>query len=52
MITNKEVKIKIPNEFKSEYIEAELNKMGFDVLRWAITESDGEYYTLNLAVVE
>ncbi len=52
MITTKEFKVKIPKEFTSEYIETELKKAGFDVLRWAITDFDSEYYTLSLAVVE
>ena len=52
MITNKEVIIKIPEEFTSEYIESKLSDMGFDVLRWAITKVDGEYYTVNIAIVE
>ena len=52
MITNKEVKIKIPAKLTSNYIENELKNMGFDVLRWAITESDSEYYSVNIAVVE
>ena len=51
MIINKEVKIKIPDEFTSEYIEQELKNMGYDVLRWAITDFDNEYYTVNIAVV-
>ena len=52
MITTKEVRIKIPDELTSEYIETELKNMGFDVLRWAITDFDEKYYTLDLAVVE
>ncbi len=52
MITTKEVKVKVPEEFTSKYIENELKKMGLDVLRWAITDFDDEYYTLNLAVVK
>ena len=52
MITTKEVKIKIPSDFTSEYFETELKNMGFDVLRWAVTQTDGKYYTLNIAIVE
>lgn len=52
MISTKEVKIKIPENLTDEYIENELKSMGLDVLRWAITNFDDEYYTLNLAVVE
>ncbi len=52
MITTKEVKIKIPEDFSSEYVEAELKKMNLDVLRWALTDFDKDYYTISLAVVE
>ncbi|MCD7779715.1 MAG: hypothetical protein LUH05_03470 [Candidatus Gastranaerophilales bacterium] len=52
MIKTKEFKVKIPKEFTSEYIENELKNSGLDVLRWAITDFDSEYYTLNLAIVE
>ncbi|MCD7739788.1 MAG: hypothetical protein LUH11_00360 [Candidatus Gastranaerophilales bacterium] len=52
MITTKDVKIKIPEEFTSEYVEDELKKMGLDVLRWAITDFDKEFYTLNIAIVK
>ena len=51
MIYSKDVKIKIIDNLNSEYIETELKNMGFDVLRWAITEIDEKYYTVNLAVV-
>ena len=52
MITAKEVKIRKNTEFTSYYIENELKKLGFDVLRWAITAYDDEYYTVSIAVVE
>ncbi len=52
MIATKEVKIKIPENFTSAYIETELKNMGFDVLRWAITEYFEDYCKLNIAVVE
>ncbi len=51
MITTKEVKIKIPEDFTSEYIENELDKMGFTVLRWAITDIDNDYCNINVSVV-
>ena len=51
MIKTEEVKIKIPKELTSEYIDEELKKMGVDVLRWAIVDYDKEYYKLNIAVV-
>ncbi len=52
MISSKDVKIKSTNDFTSEYIESELKKMGYDVLRWAVTDFDGENYILNIAYVE
>ncbi len=51
MITTKEVKIKIPQKFTSEYIETELKKKNLDVLSWAIVDYDEKYYTLNLSIV-
>ncbi len=52
MITSKDIKIKKNNEFSAEYINDELKKLNLDVLRWAITAVDNEFYTLNIAVVE
>lgn len=52
MITTKTLKIKIPKELTNEYIENELKLMGYDVLRWAITNYDEEFYTLDVAIVE
>ena len=52
MITTKEVKVKRCDELTSEYIEKHLSIMGLDVLRWAITALDDEFYTLSIAVVE
>ncbi len=52
MITTKEVKIKIPQKLTSEYIETELAKMGFDVLRWAIVSAKDGYYYLTVATTE
>ena len=52
MISAKEIKIKKIDNFDSDYIETVLENMGFDVLRWAITDIDDEYYTLNLAVLQ
>ncbi len=51
MIKTEEVKIKIPKELTSEYIDEELKKMGFDVLKWAIVDFDENYYKLNIAIV-
>ena len=52
MILSKEIKIKIPPEFTSEYIEKELKAQGYDVLRWAITDYDDENYTLSISYVK
>lgn len=52
MITNKEVKIKNIGQFESEYIENELSKLGYDVLRWAIVSADEDFYTVNIAIVK
>ena len=51
MITTKEVKIKIPPKYTSEYIETELKKMNLDVLSWAIVDYDEKYFKLNIATV-
>lgn len=52
MISTKEVKLDKTDDFTSEYIEQKLQQMGFDVLRWAITDYDDKFYMLNIAVVE
>ena len=52
MILSKEVKVKIPTEFTSEYIENELKSQGYDVLRWAITDFDETTYTLHISYVK
>ncbi len=52
MISSKDVKIKKTNDFTSEYIETELKKQGYDVLRWAITNYDDTDYIVNIAYVE
>ena len=52
MISTKEVKIEKPLELTTEYVEEKLKNMGFDVLRWAITDFDEKFYTVSLAVVE
>ena len=52
MITTKEIKIKVPEKLTSEYIENEFTSMNLNVLRWAITGFNDEFYTLSVAVVE
>ncbi len=51
MITTKEIKIKLQTVFTSENIEKELNNMGLDYLRWAITGIDDKFYTIDVAIV-
>ena len=52
MITSKEIKIKKLDEFSAQYVNKELEKMGLDVLRWAVAEVDDNFYTLSIAIVE
>ena len=52
MITSKEINIKKLDEFSSQYINEELEKRNLDVLRWAVTDVDDEFYTVNIAIVE
>lgn len=52
MILTDEVKIKTIKNLSSEYIETELKKMGFDVLRWAIVSYDDDFYYLNISYVK
>ena len=51
MILSKDVKIDKINEFSGEYIESELKKQGYDVLRWAITEISDSQYTVSISYV-
>ena len=51
MITTKLVKIKKNIELKSEYIESFFKTEGLDILRWAITDSDDNFFYLSIAVV-
>ncbi len=52
MITTKAVKIKKSNQTTSEYIEAELEKLGFDFLRWAIVAENKDFYTLSISYIK
>lgn len=36
MITTQTVKLKKPNDFDNLWIEKELSKLGYDIIRWAI----------------
>lgn len=52
MITTKTVKIEIPEEVSSKYVDEQLKSMGYDVLRWAITGYEENNYILDIAIVE
>ena len=52
MITTKTLKIEIPENLSSHYIEQQLKMKGYDVLRWAITGYEENNYILDVAVVE
>lgn len=52
MISTSKVKIKIINDLSSDYIETELKKLNFDVLRWAIVDKDDSFYYLNVSYVD
>lgn len=52
MISTKTVKLTKINDYSAQLIEAELKNMGFDVLRWAITDISDKEIILNIAVVE
>ncbi len=52
MISTKEIKIPKTDKISSEYIESHLEKMGLNVLRWAIVEVNEDFYLVNLASLE
>ena len=51
MIVNEFIKIKKVDDLTSDYIDMELSKLNYDVLRWVITEIDNDFYYLTLSVV-
>ena len=51
MIVNEFIKIKKVDDLTSDYIDIELSKLNYDVLRWVITEIDNDFYYLTLSVV-
>ena len=51
MITSKEVIIPVIDNLTSEYIESELENLGFDVLRWSITRVDCGSYIINVSYI-
>lgn len=38
MITTKNIELEKPNDFDNLWIEKELSKLGYDVIRWAIID--------------
>lgn len=38
MITTKNIELEKPNDFDNLWIEKELSKLGYDVIRWAIVD--------------
>lgn len=52
MIITKETKIEITNDITSDHIENLLKLMNYDVLKWAITGVNDNFYILNIAVIE
>lgn len=52
MICTKEIKIDKIENLTADYIENKLKSMNLDVLRWAITNTNDNQYTLDVAVVE
>jgi hypothetical protein len=49
MIKSDTVKIKKIKNFDNLYIEQELKKLGFDVVRWAVIEVDDEFLTVSIS---
>ena len=52
MIYTKEIKIHKIKNITSKYIDEELSKLNKDILHWAITEENSEYFILNVSIVE
>ena len=52
MIVNEFIKIKKVDDLTSDYIDMELSKLNYDVLRWVITEIDNEFYHLTLSIIK
>lgn len=48
-ITSKLIKIKVPELFDNDFIEAEFLKMGIEPLRWAVVKAEGNILTVSAA---
>ena len=49
MILSKDIKLKLNKPVTNEEIKSKLSDKGFDVLRWAITETNGDEYTVRIS---
>ncbi|MBQ1612798.1 MAG: hypothetical protein II085_04915 [Alphaproteobacteria bacterium] len=49
MIVSEDVTLKLDKPVTNEQIELMLKEKGLEVLRWAITEVDGDLYTIRLS---
>jgi len=52
MIISKEIKLKLKLPVTKEQVEEELHQRGYNVLRWAVTKTDGEIFTISAAIEE
>ena len=50
-IISENINLKNINEFSTEYIETELKKQNLDVVRWAITDVDKDFFTVSVSHV-
>ncbi len=49
MIVSEDITLKLDKPVTNEQIELMLKEKGLEVLRWAITEIDGDLYTIRLS---
>ena len=49
MIISEDITLKLDKPVTNEQIELMLKEKGLEVLRWAITEVDGDLYTIRLS---
>lgn len=52
MILSKDIKLKLNKPITNQAIESELEAKGYNVLRWAITETNGDEYTVRISYTE
>lgn len=50
MVISKEIKVNFHLPVTNEQVEAVFKEKGLSVLRWAITEADGDLFTIRVAV--